>query len=67
MNNNWGNSGVERRWGGIQTYNQQATRREPFGNLGSKDVKIIKLILKGTGRDDRKQIHLAQDKRPMAS
>jgi hypothetical protein len=39
-----GNSGIERRRGGTQAYNQQPTRRQFFGNLGGKDGTITTLI-----------------------
>lgn len=59
-----GNSGIERRWGGTHTYNQQATIRKPFGNLGGIDgEKKPKLILKGTRCDDRNSLHMTRVKR----
>lgn len=59
-----GNSGIERRWGGTHTHNQQATIRQPFGNLGGIDGKKLELILKGTRCDDRNSIHMTQKKGP---
>jgi len=57
-----GNSGIERKWGGTQAYNQQATRRQLFRNLRGKDGKTPKLSLNGTRCDDRNYIHLTQDR-----
>jgi len=53
---------LNRRWGGTQAYNLQATRRHPFGNLGGTDGKIPLVILKGTRCDDRNYIHLTHDR-----